>query len=144
MEQILFLEGRALSTQNIELRSDLKDVPKILANLDSLKHIFLNLLINAVQSMPEGGILHIKTYQEDTRVTVEIADTGIGIAEKDLPKIFDPFFTTKEPGQGTGLGLAFVHSEIEKMGATIGVHSNPGLGSTFFVEFPLRGHADAE
>jgi polar amino acid transport system substrate-binding protein len=109
-----------------------------MANLDSLKHIFLNLLINAVQSMPDGGILAIKTYQEDERVTVEISDTGVGITEQDLPKIFDPFFTTKDPGKGTGLGLAFVHSEIEKMGAKVRVNSTPELGSTFIVEFPLR------
>jgi len=138
MEQILSLEGRSISTQNIKLRSKLKEVPKILANLDSLKHIFLNLLINAVQSMPNGGILGIRTFQEDKRVTVEISDTGIGIAEKDLAKIFDPFFTTKEPGKGTGLGLAFVHAEIERTGATIRVKSKPRLGSTFIVEFPLR------
>jgi PAS domain S-box-containing protein len=138
MEKILSLEGRILSTQNIELRSELNNVPKITANLDSLKHVFLNLLINAVQSMPSGGTLGIKTYQEDNRVTVEISDTGIGIAEKDLPNIFDPFFTTKEPGKGTGLGLAFVHSEIERMGATIRVVSKQKLGSTFTVEFPPR------
>jgi PAS domain S-box-containing protein len=138
MQQILSLEGRALSTQNIKLKSDLNDVPKVLANLDSLKHIFLNLLMNAAQSMPKGGTLGIKTYQEDERVTVEISDTGIGIAEKDVSKIFDPFFTTKEPGKGTGLGLAFVHSEIERMGVTIRVASKPKFGSTFTVEFPLR------
>jgi len=144
MEQIFSLEGRALSTQNIELRSDLKDVPKMMANLDSLKHIFLNLLINAVHSMPQGGTLGIRTYQVDEKVTVEISDTGTGIARKDLPRIFDPFFTTKEPGKGTGLGLAFVHSEIERMGATIRVESKANVGSTFIVEFPLGDHGNAE
>jgi PAS domain S-box-containing protein len=138
MEQILSLEGRALSTKNIELRSQVKNVPKIMANLDSLRRIFLNLLINAVQSMPRGGTLDIKTYQEDKKVTVEISDTGMGIAQNDLPRIFDPFFTTKEPGQGTGLGLAFVHSEIDRMGATIRVETRAKKGSTFIVQFPLR------
>jgi signal transduction histidine kinase len=143
MEQILSLEGRALSTNNIKLRSELKAVPRMMANLDSLKHVFLNLLINAVQSMSQGGTLGIKINQEDNSVTVEISDTGIGIAEKDLPKIFDPFFSTKEPGEGTGLGLAFVHSEIERMGATIRVESKLNVGSTFIVEFPLREHENA-
>jgi PAS domain S-box-containing protein len=143
LEQILTLEGRALLTKNIEFKTDIKDVPKILANLDSLKHIFLNILINAVQSMPKGGTLGIRTYQEDKMVGVEISDTGIGIAKNDLPKIFDPFFTTKEPGKGTGLGLAFVHSELGKMGAQIRVNSKPNLGSTFIVEFPLRKHENA-
>jgi polar amino acid transport system substrate-binding protein len=138
IEQVLVLEGKTISTQNIDLRADLRETPKILGNLDSLKHIFLNLLINAVQSMPEGGTLGIRTYQEDKRVKVEISDTGIGILEESLPRIFDPFFTTKEPGEGTGLGLAIVHSQIEEMGGTIRVDSKPELGSTFTVEFPLR------
>jgi PAS domain S-box-containing protein len=143
MEQVLVLEGKNVSTQNIQLKADLRETPKILGNLDSLKHIFLNLLLNAVQSMPEGGTLGIRTYQEDKRVKAEISDTGMGIPEETLSRIFDPFFTTKDPGEGTGLGLAIVHSQIERMGGTIRVESKPGLGSTFTVEFPTREHGIA-
>jgi two-component system NtrC family sensor kinase len=103
--------------------------------------IFLNLIQNGIQAMPDGGTLTIKSKTVTRNAlpwgifTVE--DTGIGIPTEHLTKIFDPFFTTKDPGEGTGLGLALVYGIVQDMGGTMSVESTVNVGSRFIVELPL-------
>jgi signal transduction histidine kinase len=124
------------------LRADYAEVPPVLASESRLGQVFLNLIVNAAQAMPEGRAatneLRICTRMaDDQRVVVEIADTGTGIAPEHLPRIFDAFFTTKPVGEGTGLGLATCHRIITSLGGEIAVESEPGRGTTFRLLLPV-------
>ncbi len=114
------------------------DLPKICGEYKSLQQVFLNLFINAVHAMPQGGVLTIKCYASDDAkaIRVDVKDSGEGIDPKDLPHIFDPFFTTKEVGKGTGLGLSVTYSIVRKHGGTIEAHSEKGMGAVFTVSLP--------
>ncbi len=106
-----------------------------------LGQVFLNLLLNAAQAIPEGQPerheIRVTTRQDLAgHAIVEVRDTGQGIAPEILPRIFEPFFTTKEAGEGTGLGLSICHATIESMGGEIEVQSEPGRGSTFRIVLP--------
>ncbi|WP_447974811.1 PAS domain-containing sensor histidine kinase [Nitrospira sp. Kam-Ns4a] len=120
-----------------------EDLPAVAADSDQMSQVLLNLVINAIHAMPEGGTLRIALARTGDAVTVTVADTGHGIPKEDLPKIFIPFFTTKETGKGTGLGLTVVHGIIQEHGGTIAVDSEPGRGTTFTISLPLSGGADA-
>ncbi len=116
------------------------DIPMIFGERNGLQQVFLNLFINAIQAMPDGGVLKVTAFGSDKGqgVTVEVADTGVGIAPENIPRIFDPFFTTKQVGRGTGLGLSVTYGIVEKHGGTIGVRSEVGKGTTFTVSLPAR------
>jgi signal transduction histidine kinase len=105
-------------------------------NLDAglLKQAFLNMVLNAIQAMPNGGTLTVETGLRNGMLEVNIIDTGIGIPEENRKKLFSPFFTTKR--NGTGLGLAITYRIIENHHGTIGVVSEPGKGTTFTVKIP--------
>jgi signal transduction histidine kinase len=118
------------------------DLPKINGNHQGLQQVFLNLITNAVQAMPGGGDLTIRTSVEnDNKIRVLVRDTGSGISEEHLPHIFDPFFTTKDVGKGTGLGLSVSYGIIKKHGGQITVKSEPGKGTTFAVVLPALNKA---
>ena len=137
LEQVLLLVGKNISNQDIEVRTDFEEIPWVRINLDAVRQVFLNLVSNAVQAMPNGGRLELSASRLGSReVIVKISDTGMGIKEEHLPSIFNPFFTTKEPGKGTGLGLFLVYREIERYGGSIKVQSEEGQGTTFFVTLP--------
>lgn len=106
-----------------------------------LNQVFMNLLTNAIQAIPEDrkdGVIEIFTEDMQETVVVRIRDNGVGIPEDKLPRIFEPFFTTKPVGVGTGLGLAIVHSIIDKHGGSIEVHSQLGKGTEFVITIPKR------
>jgi two-component system sensor histidine kinase AtoS len=111
-------------------------IPNVQADPMQLRQIFLNLLLNAAEAMPDGGTLHMKTFYEQAAktITVRVSDTGKGIEESSMNKIFQPFFTTKR--KGTGLGLAIIKRLIEQHEGAIGVENNPGGGATFTISFP--------
>jgi len=113
------------------------DLPPVHADPDLMSQVFLNLFINAVHAMPNGGTLRVEAQQANEQITLKVADTGHGIPQEHLPKIFDPFFTTKEVGKGTGLGLTVVHGIIREHGGLISVASQPGLGTTFTLALPV-------
>ncbi len=138
LETTLNLLSNELSLGQVELEFEVgEDVPTVRANPRHLQQVFLNLLLNAIQAMPEGGTLTVWAGpDEDGGVRVDVADTGIGIPPEDLDKVFDPFFTTKEPGQGTGLGLAVSFGIVERHGGRLTVASEVGRGSTFSVFLP--------
>jgi two-component system NtrC family sensor kinase len=111
-------------------------LPPILGAHNPLRQVFLNLFMNALHAMPEGGRLTVEAKVSPGQVCVEVHDTGNGIPPEDLPRIFDPFFTTKEPGKGTGLGLSVSQSIVRQHGGEIEVFSEPGKGTTFHLCFP--------
>lgn len=116
------------------------NLPPVLANESRLCQSFLNLLLNAVQAIPEEEPrkheISLKTSLQGASVLIEISDTGIGIEPKNLTRIFDPFFTTKPVGLGTGLGLSICHRLVTSLGGQISVRSTPGKGSSFSVLLP--------
>jgi GAF domain-containing protein/ActR/RegA family two-component response regulator len=126
---------------SIEVRSELPPVPRILGDAAELREVFTNLILNAVDAMPEGGTLSLATAVEDGQVVATVADTGTGIPGDIRDKIFDPFFTTKGP-QGTGLGLSMTYGIVARHGGTIAVDSVEGRGTTFRLVFPPAAEAD--
>ncbi len=137
IDKTLSLIGKELVSKNIELKKVYRDIPYVLFNLDSLKQVLLNIIINAIQAMPNGGLLTIATEKQDeSSVDVHITDTGNGISPDDLPHIFSPFFTTKEVGVGTGLGLYISHTLMQREGGKIQVESVVGEGTTFTINLP--------
>ena len=115
------------------------DLPPVSGDPHQLKQVLLNLALNACEAMPEGGRLTISTFNENGEVSFSVADTGVGIEEKDLDRIFDPFFTTKPLGKGTGLGLSVSYGIIEQHAGRWKVDSQVGVGTTFVVTLPAVG-----
>ena len=124
-------------------------LPALLADPHQLEQVFLNLLMNALDAMPEGGkiLVSIRPQQRETGlfIDVQITDTGMGIPSEHLPRIFEPFFTTKDVGKGTGLGLSVSYGIVRAHGGFIEVKSQVGEGSTFTVALPttIEGESDA-
>ena len=112
-------------------------LPEIECMPSRLNQVFLNLLVNAGQSIDANGTITISTGVDDKDAWISVADTGCGIAPENLNRIFDPFFTTKPVGQGTGLGLSVSHSIVRKHGGRIDVESEVGRGTCFTVRLPL-------
>jgi signal transduction histidine kinase len=126
--------------QNIDIEKDLDStLPTVLADTQQLNHLFMNIILNAVQAMEGKGKLAVKSYclPDGKNIRIELSDTGQGIPEDILPRIFEPFFTTKEEGEGTGLGLSLVYNIVENHGGNIKAKSKPGEGTTFFIELPV-------
>jgi two-component system NtrC family sensor kinase len=101
-----------------------------------LQQVFMNLILNARDAMPNGGRLTVHTRAVDTSLVVDFRDTGVGIAPENIARIYDPFFTTKEVGQGTGLGLALSYGIIQEHNGRIFVESRPGEGAHFTIKLP--------
>ncbi len=113
-------------------------IPSIQGNFRNLEQVFLNLFINAIQAMPEGGDIHVRALQDSEKyIKIEVQDTGPGIKPENLEHIFEPFYTTKAVGRGTGLGLAVTYSLLEKHGGHIEVHSEVNVGATFSIYLPV-------
>jgi signal transduction histidine kinase len=130
-----------------QLVEELGELPAVVGNASRLGQVFLNLLINAAQAIPEGQAgqneIRIAARQETPDlVLIEIRDTGCGIPPENLDRIFDPFFTTKPVGEGTGLGLSLVHSIITTLGGTITVESQVNQGTTFRISLPTAKAPD--
>jgi PAS domain S-box-containing protein len=123
-----------------QLVRDYQSVPLVEANEARLGQVFLNLLVNAAQAIPEGNVdahcIRIGTRYDNHRVRIEISDTGVGIPAENIKRIFDPFFTTKAVGDGTGLGLSVCHGIVTALGGEIRVESTPGHGTVFSVLLP--------
>lgn len=131
--------------QKLHLTTKLSEnTPKILLDSDQIQQVFLNLLLNARDAMPEGGEIQIETKFVKDEVVVEIADTGAGISPENLSQIFDPFFTTKPAGKGTGLGLAVCYGIITAHGGRIEVISNNEKGTKFIVGLPVNSEPETK
>lgn len=112
-------------------------LPQVLADANQLQQVFLNILLNAYQAMPDGGELKIVTHRDNDHICVVFTDSGPGISTENLKHIFEPFFTTKEVGKGTGLGLSVSYGIVEQHGGTIQVQSDGKTGTTFTVKMPI-------
>jgi len=123
---------------NIEVILDLNISQPHCFDTEAIKQIIVNIGLNAIQAMPDGGKLIISSRFDSAIATITFKDTGVSIIPEIKGKIFDPFFTTKEVGQGTGLGLAVTYSLVQKMGGTINVESMINRGTTFIVAIPVK------
>jgi PAS domain S-box-containing protein len=136
---------RRVVGEDIDLQLELSSRPlAVHADPGLIDQVLMNLVINARDAMPSGGLLRIATHSRPSatgeQAVIRVVDTGTGISPTELPRIFDPFFTTKEPGKGSGLGLATVFGIIAQHGGRIDVSSSVGRGSTFEVVLPATPH----
>lgn len=143
-EGLYFLESRCAKAGIKLVRALRPDLPEISADASQLHQILVNLVVNAVQAMPDGGELTIETFAGEGNVSLIVKDTGIGMTEEVKQKLFTPFFTTKDVDQGTGLGLAVVHGIVTSHGGTIQVASKVGQGARFEIRLPIKESAEAE
>lgn len=131
-----------LRNRNINVAMEFApDAQMVQADRQQLRQVFLNVLTNAADAMPEGGMLTIRgvpcNLNSDTALRIEFADTGVGIAEQDLPKVTEPFFTTKPEGKGTGLGLAICKRIVQEHRGRFDITSEVGNGTTVRIELPV-------
>ncbi|HPL63073.1 MAG TPA: ATP-binding protein [Syntrophales bacterium] len=123
----------------VELRRVIDpDLPEITADRSQILQVVSNLIVNALQAMPDGGLLTLTTSFDASSVFLEVEDTGVGMSEEVRERLFLPFFTTKDVDQGTGLGLPVVHGIVTSHGGEIRVRSEMGKGTCFSVAFPVR------
>ncbi len=131
--------AEAQNHKNGQIVTDFGDLPLVRCSGQELKQVFLNLLINALQAIDEGGRVEVATRSEGKTVVVSISDDGHGIAPETVDRIYDPFFTTKQEGEGTGLGLAISAEIVSRHRGMIDVESSPGNGTRFDVWLPAAG-----
>ena len=142
INKTLKLISHDLEMKAIQLQTTIEPhLPKAKCDFRQIQQVFLNLMYNASEAMPNGGTLTVTAHRAtgaQAFLEVVISDTGCGIAREDMENIFEPFFTTKAEGKGVGLGLAVVYGIIAKHNGTIAVASEPGKGSTFTVRLPCN------
>ena len=126
--------------KNIELSQDLNLTSPLNVDVEALKQVIVNIGLNSIQAMSDGGKLTVKSRETDTGFQIKITDTGIGMDEEQVQKIFDPFYTTKDVGEGTGLGLFVTYSLVQNMDGNITVASQKGKGTSFQLDFPKENN----
>jgi len=132
------LAAHSAELQNIQVKKELNPtLPKLMADFDQLQQVCTNLIMNAIQAMPEGGKLTLHTSTDDSQLKIEVQDTGCGISPENMRKLFTPFFTTKGEKKGVGLGLAVAYGIIQRHQGRIEVQSKEGEGTTFTIYLPL-------
>jgi signal transduction histidine kinase len=137
LESVLQLADHAVGHSAVQLRKEVsRNMPSFHGDPEMVKQMLLNLVINAVQAMPDGGEVVLSAWVEGDQLLVGVRDHGCGIKAEIKDKIFDPFFTTKEAG--TGLGLAVAHQIVEQHGGVLKAEANPDGGMTFFALLPVR------
>ena len=137
LQSILALMEANLTHHQIQLVSELaSDLPGFQFDSDKIKQAFMNVVLNAMEAMPQGGTLTVAALKQENGVCIKVTDTGIGISEEDIEHLFEPFFTRKE--KGTGLGLANVKRILEEHNGTVEIESTPSEGTTVSLWLPLR------
>ena len=139
LEEILAVLGNQMKKQQITVNQDYDpNIKKITFDQQQIKQVFMNLLLNSIQAMPNGGKLSITTQlnEEEKSVSISIKDTGCGIPKDKLDKIFEPFYTTKERGKGTGLGLSVSYGIIQLHNGSINLETKLGEGTLFSISLP--------
>jgi two-component system NtrC family sensor kinase len=141
LSDVIASATRLLSHQqrgdNVEFQIDTsEDLPPISGDAGQLQQAVIALATNAIDAMPEGGVLRIASKRNGTHVLVEVSDTGVGIPQENITRIFEPFFTTKEIGKGTGLGLAVCYGILTEHGGSLDVQSTLDVGTTFTISLP--------
>jgi len=125
----------------IDVKASLAQLPLLTGNASELREVFINLVLNSMDAMPKGGLIHINTGVAGGMVSVTFSDNGKGMSEEVRGQIFDPFFTTKAH-KGTGLGMSLSYNMLAKHGGEINVESVEGEGSTFTILLPIRSVAE--
>lgn len=139
LDDVLFWTRKDAKSANIGFElSGVEALPPLSADPHQLKQVLLNLLMNAIHAMPEGGIVTVDAKNEPNFKTIRITDSGVGMSDEVLKRIFEPFYTTRR--EGTGLGLAIVRKIVEQHGGSIVVTSSPGHGTCFTLTWPLAGN----
>ncbi len=136
LKEIISLIEYKLKAMNIKLEMDLAPVKRIWGQGERLQQVFINIILNAIDAMPKGGILRIRATQEGGNAIIKISDTGTGVQPQHLPHVFDPFFTTKGIGKGTGLGLSISYAIIKEHEGYVTVESEVGKGTCFTILIP--------
>lgn len=121
----------------VEIKAELATVPPAAGDAAELREALANLIFNAVDAMPNGGTITIRTFAEEDRVMLSVTDTGVGMSKDVQRRCLDPFFTTKGE-QGTGLGLAMVYGIVERHGGSLTIESEEGQGTTFVLSLPIQ------
>jgi two-component system sensor histidine kinase HydH len=135
VKDILDLLKPQLTANKVEVRLSLDQQPAYaMVDESSVRGALMNLILNAIEAMPEGGVLNVAIDRTDEMLRLEITDTGRGIAEEEVKKIFEPFYTTK--AQGLGLGMPYAKKIIDQHGGTMSLNSRPGEGATISVTLP--------
>jgi len=138
LDEILLLVGKQLQENSIRISTEFADnLEKVYASRNQLRQVFLNMIANARDAMPDEGTVTIKTLAKRDNIYIEISDTGIGIKEENINKIFDDFFTTKNSVKDVGLGLSVCYGFIKEHGGDIRVSSEWGSGTTFTIILPI-------
>ncbi len=142
LDALSILEGH-FNKASIELVKRLQPhITKISADPSQISQVIINLTVNALQAMPDGGTLTIESVGSENGVSIIFTDTGVGMSEKTKSRLFTPFFTTKDVDQGTGLGLPVAHGIVSAHGGTIDVESEPGKGARFIINLPSDENSD--
>ena len=140
LSRCITLSRHKLTLQNIQIQERISsEIPKVTGDFNQLQQCVINLIFNAIDAMPNGGVIGIDTSFNSRKglVEIKVSDTGCGIAKEDLQYIFDPFFTTKTEGKGLGLGLSTVYGIIDRHKGTITAESEPGKGTVFTIKLPV-------
>jgi two-component system NtrC family sensor kinase len=148
VSDVLALVHHLARTSGVKVRMELWDeLPEIYLDRGQIQQVFLNVIHNAIQAMPNGGDLIIQSAHEDRDgkqwVKVMVQDSGKGIPADDLPRIFEPFYTTKPSGAGTGLGLSISYGIVSDHGGFMDVQSEPGKGAEFLIWLPVITEPEA-
>ena len=145
LDEILLLHEKQLREHSIRISSFFsEDLGMVYASKNQLRQVFLNMISNAKDAMPEGGTLTVTTKAEGTNAHIDISDTGIGIREENINKIFDSFFTTKDSVKDVGLGLSVCYGFIKDHGGEIEVKSERGTGTTFTIILPIDNESTGD
>jgi signal transduction histidine kinase len=135
LESVRQLAGETAKMARIRIRIESNHAESISVDAEQIKQVLLNLVLNAVQSMPSGGEIALRSRQVDGSVLLEVTDQGVGVPQENLERIFDPFFTTR--AGGTGLGLSIAYQIINRHGGHLSVRNNPDRGATFTIVLPV-------
>lgn len=138
-----FLEYK-LKKSKIIFKNEVPADLRLTFDVHDCQQLLLNLFINAIHAMKDGGILEVRGFKENSTFTIEVADSGCGIEAENISRIFDPFFTTKPTGEGTGLGLWLTYEIIRNYNGEISVESGSGKGSRFSMRFPVPSPLEGE
>jgi len=143
INETLSIMENQFNIQNIKIIKKLKDdIPDIMIDINQIEQVFINILLNSIEAMSQGGSIVISSNFDKHFVCVIFQDNGRGISEENIGKIFDPFFTTKSKQKGTGLGLAVSYGIIKRHNGTIEVKSKVNEGTTFIVKLPLENNLE--
>jgi len=139
LQKCIMLSQHKVRLQNIQIKTQLeRNLTNVRGDFNQIQQCIINLIFNAIDAMPDGGTLTLKSSlnSRDGVVEIRVQDTGKGIGDNDLPHIFEPLYTTKAEGESSGLGLPTVYNIVERHKGTILVHSEPDKGTVFTIKFP--------